>query len=481
MSYYVTTSIPYANADPHIGFALELIQTDVLARYARQQGENVLFSTGTDEHGTKIYEKAKEKGVEPRKLTDEMSENFRTLGSVVNSSHDRFIRTTDEDHEKRAKEIWKALKADIYKDSYKGLYCVGCEAYVTEAAAKENNGKCPDHQKKYQVLEEENYFFKLSKYSDEIQQAIESDRLLILPVSRKSEILNVVKDGLEDISISRPVEKLPWGVPVPGDKTQVMYVWFEALMNYITVLGYPEKEDFKEFWPADVQVIGKDILRFHAAIWPGILLGLDIALPKKLYVHGFININSKKISKSIGNVVHPKEVVDTYGTDALRYYLLRHIPSSGDGDFTWEKFHAAYTSELGNELGNAVQRTIAMIVKYRHGQLHDISAATHDEARYHEAMELCQFDRALESVWHMVRGLNQYIDEEKPWVIAKEGDTARLDSVLTYQAGSLLQIAALLQPFLPETAAAIESSLQASPIVLPDQTLFPRVEAAPQE
>lgn len=477
MNYFVTTSIPYANANPHIGFALELIQADVLARYARQQGHEVIFSTGTDEHGTKIYEKAQEQGVDPRELTDEMSDNFRALGKVVNSSHDRFIRTTDKDHETRAQKIWKALEDDIYKAQYKGLYCVGCEEYVTEATAKERNSECPTHQKPYQVLEEENYFFKLSKYGDDIEKTIESDDFQVLPVHRKNEILSVIKGGLEDISISRPADKLPWGVPVPGDKTQFMYVWFEALMNYITVLGYPDKQDFKDFWPAEVQVIGKDILRFHAAIWPGILLGLGIELPKKLYVHGHINIAGQKISKSLGNVVHPQEVVDRYGTDGLRYYLLKHISSSGDGDFTWEKFHDAYTNELGNELGNAVQRTTAMIVKYRHGQLVNVARAQHDEARYHEALQNCQFDRALEAVWHKVRGLNQYIDEEKPWQIAKTNDEQLLESVLSHQTASLIQIADLLVPFLPETAEKITKALTADQIVLPDHTLFPRVDS----
>lgn len=476
MNYFVTTSIPYANANPHIGFALELIQADVLARAARQQGHDVVFSTGTDEHGTKIYEKAQEKGVEPSVLTDEMSQSFRDLAEVVNSSHDRFIRTTDKDHEVRAQKIWKALEADIYKAQYKGLYCVGCEEYVTEAAAKERGGECPAHQRPYKELEEENYFFKLSKYQSDIQKAVESDEYQIVPQHRKNEILSVIKDGLDDISVSRPADKLPWGVPVPSDKTQVMYVWFEALMNYITVLGYPDKQDFKDFWPANVQVIGKDILRFHAAIWPGILLGLGVDLPQKLYVHGFIDVAGQKMSKSLGNVVSPKDVVDTYGTDALRYYLLKHIPSSGDGDFTWEKFHDAYTNELGNELGNAVQRTVAMIVRYKHGVLPKIARSQHDEAKYHEALEHCQFDRALEAAWKMIRGLNQYIEEEKPWQVAKTGDDNLLTSILSHQAASLMQIADLLQPFLPDTAQRIQESLQAEPIVLPDETLFPRVD-----
>ena len=481
MKYYVTTSIPYANATPHIGFALELIQADVLARAAQQQGRDVIFSTGTDEHGTKIYEKAQQKGVEPRVLTDEMSQNFRDLAEVVNSSHNRFIRTTDKDHEARAQKIWQALEDDIYKGQYTGLYCVGCEEYVTAAIAKDRGGECPTHKREYEELEEDNYFFKLSKYQDAILAAIEADEFAITPAHRKNEIVAVIKDGLDDISISRPADKLPWGVPVPGDKQQVMYVWFEALMNYITVLGYPNKSDYKEFWPADVQVIGKDILRFHAAIWPGMLLALGIDLPKRLYVHGHIYVAGQKMSKSLGNVVSPTEVVEQYGADALRYYLLGHIPSSGDGDFTWEKFHNAYTNELGNELGNAVQRTIAMIVRYKHGNLPKITRSQHDEAKYYEALEHCQFDKALEVVWKMIRGLNQYIEEEKPWQVAKSGDDALLTSILSHQAASLMQIANLLQPFLPETAGRIEKMLTAEPIVLPDETLFPRIDVPETE
>lgn len=481
--YYVTTSIPYANAEPHIGFAMELIQADVLARFARQQGKDVIFSTGTDEHGTKIYEKALELGVDPEVLTDEMSGNFRALSKAVNASNNRFIRTTDESHGQRTQVVWKALKKDIYKDTYKGLYCVGCEAYVTEAAAKENNGECPDHKKAYVTLEEENYFFRLSHYADAIADAIKSETFQILPSFRAHEILNVISGGLDDISISRPVDKLPWGVPVPGDKKQVMYVWFEALLNYITVLGYPEHDDFKQYWPADVQVIGKDILRFHAAIWPGILHSLGIDLPKKLYVHGFISSDGHKMSKSLGNVVHPNQVIEAYGVDALRYYLLRHIPSSGDGDFTWEKFHDAYTTELGNELGNALQRTIVMVSKYFDG---DIGAATepgHDEGRFYQAMEQCQFDRALEEVWLLVRGLNQYIEQQKPWQLAKQDDKSHLKEVLRYQVGDLRQIAHLLEPFLPDTATKIQKALSAKKITPSDTTLFPRVEREdlPQE
>lgn len=477
MNYYITTSIPYVNGEPHIGHALEFIMADVLARNARAQGKPVIFSIGTDEHGGKVAEKAAENKLTPKQFTDQVSKRFRDLAKALNISNDRFIRTTDTGHEQRAQLIWKALEKDIYKGSYSGLYCTGCEAFVTEAQAKDNNGVCPHHNKPYETIEEENYFFKLSKYSEQVKTAIENGSFRIVPATRKHEILNVIKDGLEDISISRPKDKISWGIPVPGDETQVMYVWFEALMNYLTVLGYPEHDDFKKFWPANVQVIGKDIIRFHAAIWPGMLLGLGLPLPKSLYVHGFITVDDKKMSKSIGNVVPPQDIINEYGTDVLRYYFLRHIPSYDDGDFSWEKLRAAYNNELANELGNAVQRTAAMIKTYQNGIIGNIPPSTHDIAKYIESIEKCKFDRALDEVWEQVRGLNQYIDEEKPWEINKKGDKDHLQEVLAYQVSCLIEIAELLQPFMPETALKIRHVFEKGVIQPIEGTLFPRKEA----
>lgn len=474
MNYYVTTSIPYVNAEPHIGFGMELLYADVLARYARQEGKPVIFTTGTDEHGGKIAEKAAEQKITPKAFTDKISQNFRDLTKLLHISNDRFIRTTDPGHEQRAQMIWKALDADIFKDKYTGWYCTGDEAFFPEKTVKENNGTCPNHNRPYEKVEEVNYFFRLSKYSPQILKAIEDGSLRILPATRKHEIIQVIKGGLEDISISRPKDKISWGIPVPGDDTQVMYVWFEALMNYITVLGYPEHEDFKKFWPANAQVIGKDILRFHAAIWPGMLLALKLPLPKELFVHGFITVEGKKMSKTLGNVIHPKELVDTYGVDACRYFFLRHVPSYEDGDFSWQKFHDAYNNELANELGNAVQRTIAMITQYQKGVFGTSPGAEHDVKQYHEAIENCHFDRALDEVWEQVRGLNQYIDEEKPWEINKQGDTEHLREVLAYQVSCLLEIADLLVPFLPGTAAKIQEAFAEGLVNPIEGTLFPR-------
>lgn len=472
--YYVCTSIPYVNADPHIGFAMELLYADVLARRARQQGNDVIFSTGTDEHGGKIAEKAAEKGVEPQAFTDDISQRFKALGDLLNISNNRFIRTTDAGHEQRAQLIWKALQKDIYKSKYVGWYCTGDEAFFTETEVKANNGVCPNHNRPYEKIEEENYFFKLSAYSDAINKAIVTDEFKIVPETRKNEILGVLKDGLQDISISRPQEKIAWGIPVPGDKKQVMYVWFEALMNYITVLGYPEHDDFKQYWPAQTQVIGKDILRFHAGIWPAMLMSLGIDLPKQLYVHGFITVEGQKISKSIGNVIHPSEVIDKYGVDALRYYLLRHVPSYEDGDFSWSRLEAAYNNELANELGNALQRTAAMLLRYQDGTIGELPTADHDFAPYETALDTCRFDRALDEVWHHIRGLNQYIDETKPWEVAKNNEPEHLREVLAYQVASLLNIARLLEPFLPETAAKITATFADGRVKPLGQTLFPK-------
>ena len=475
--FYVTTSIPYVNGEPHLGHAMEFVMADVLARWARQRGDEVIFSTGTDEHGGKIAEKAAELGMEPQAFTDQMSEHFKVLASKLNISSDRFIRTTDESHEQRAKLIWKALEKDIYKSKYTGWYCVGDEAFFTETEVKANKGICPNHNRPYEKIEEENYFFKLSSFNDKIKSAIEDGSFAIVPESRKNEILSVLNEGLEDISVSRPKEKIHWGIEVPGDKDQGMYVWFEALMNYITVLGYPEHEDFKNFWPANVQVIGKDITRFHAAIWPAMLLSLGLELPKTLYVHGFVNVDGKKMSKSLGNFVSPDDIIEKFGADAFRYYFLRHIPSYGDGDFSWEKFEAAYNGELANELGNSVQRTAAMINKYQNGIIGDIPEASHDEAQYERTLEECRFDRALDEVWEKVRGLNQYIDEAKPWQVAKEKDDDHLREILAYQAGSLLGIANLLEPFLPDTATKIKSIFSEGIIRPIEGTLFPKFDA----
>ena len=474
-NYYVTTSIPYVNGEPHIGFAMELLQADVLARYARKHKKPVIFSTGTDEHGTKVAEKAASLGKTPKEYTDEVSQQFRDLGALLHISNDRFIRTTDTGHQQRAQLIWKNLSHDIYKAKYIGWYDVRQEEFVPEGQIDPARTQ-PDHPQAYRKLEEENYFFRLSKYTDQIKAAIESEELRIIPKTRRNEALALLSEGLEDISISRPKDKLDWGIPVPGDKHQVMYVWFEALMNYITVLGYPEYDDYKKYWPANVQVIGKDITRFHAAIWPGILMSLGLPLQQTLFVHSFITVEGQKMSKSIGNVIAPRDIVTKYGVDAFRYYFLRHIPAYEDGDFSWESYENAYNNELANELGNAVQRTAAMILKYQNGIIGQIPTAGHDISAIETAIADCRFDRALSGIWEKVRGLNQYIDETKPWTVAKEGDEEHLREILANQVSDLLQIADLLEPFLPDTAVKIQNMFVEGIVRPAETTLFPKAD-----
>jgi len=474
--FYITTPIPYVNAKPHLGHALEFVYADILARYARQQDRQVLFSTGTDEHGSKIAEKASELGISPIELTTANAKLVVELLVKLNISNDRFIRTTDPAHEQRAQLVWNNLKEHIYKKEYTGWYCTGCEEFVTETYVKEQQGTCPNHDRPYEQLAEENYFFALSKFSHLIKQSIDSGEFRVVPDSKKNEVLSLINEGLEDISISRPKAKLDWGITVPGDDSQVMYVWFEALLNYITVLGYPEHSDFKEYWPADVQIVGKDISRFHAVIWPGILLALGLELPNNLYIHGFINVDGKKMSKSLGNSVDPNEIVDKYGTDAFRYYLARHIPSYNDGDFSWDKIEAAYNNELANELGNAVSRVVAMISKYQADVVGVIPEPSHDIHEYSEALDNFKFDRALDEVWEQVRGLNQYIDTEKPWQIAKNGDEQHLQEILSYCVGCLLEIADLLVPFMPTTAQTIRDTFKDGLVTKQERALFPKFE-----
>lgn len=477
-NYYVATSIPYINGEPHLGHAMEFVMGDVLARTARSSKKHhkVLFSIGTDEHGGKIAEKAAELGKKPQALADEMSQRFRDLAKSLNISNDRFIRTTDPGHEQRATLIWEQLKEHIYKGTYEGWYCTGCEEYVSDKTAKENNGICPEHNRPYERLKEDNYFFPLSKFAPGIKTKIESGSLAVIPDSRRNEVLNFFKDEVEDISISRPTEKISWGIPVPGDKTQTMYVWFEALMNYITVLGYPEHQDFKDFWPANVQVIGKGISKFHTTMWPAMLTALEVPLPKQLYVHGYITVNDQKMSKSLGNSVAPDEIIAKYGADAFRYFFLRHIPSYGDGDFSWERFEEVYNNELANELGNAASRTMAMINQYQSGVIGDIPKAEHDIATYLQAVDEYRFDRALEEVWHQVRGLNQYIEETKPWVLNKNQELDHLREVLAYMSSCLLEIASMLEPFMPDTSQKITHTFDSGIIKPFDGTLFPKKE-----
>jgi len=477
---YITTAIPYVNSEPHIGNALDYLLADIWTRYKKQNGFDVRFSVGTDEHGNKIAAKAAEAGLDPKSYVDKTYVNFENLMKKVGASYTDFIRTTDPHHIGATQYIWQILQPYIYKGSYEGWYCVGCEAFVADKEATSNNGVCPDHNQTYQRLSEDNYYFKASAFTDKVREAIANDEMQIIPEFRKKEFLELIKDGLQDVSISRPKKNLSWGVPVPGDSNQVMYVWLDALANYITVLGYSDKSDWKEYWPADVQILGKDIMRFHAGLWPAMLLGLGLELPKKILVHGMINVGGTKMSKTIGNVVDPIKVIDEFGSDAFRYYFSRHIPTLDDGDFTWEKFENAYNTELANDLGNVIQRILSMVTRYEAGVIGDTPQGEHDMGVYHEAMELLDYNKAINEVWLMVRSLNQYIENVKPWEIAKKIDKdveakVHLTDVLAYAVGALLQIGDLLVPFLPDTAERIHKTFGSGTIVSSEGVLFPKI------
>lgn len=479
---YITTAIPYVNGVPHIGHALDYTLADIWSRYQRQNGRDVRYQTGVDEHGNKIAAKAAETGMAPQAYVDSMYGNFKTLISTLNVECTDFIRTTDPHHQATVQHIWQQLDAAglIYKSTYEGWYCTGCENFVTDKEAADTDGVCPDHQREYERLSEDNYYFKASQFSEQIRDAIEKNKLRIVPESRKREFLELIKDGIKDVSVSRPRKSLSWGIPVPGDDSQVMYVWIDALSNYLTVLGYPQDETWRDYWPADVQVVGKDILRFHAGIWPAMLLGIDAPPPKVLLVHGFVSVGGTKMSKSLGNGVGPLEVIEQYGTDAFRYYFSRHIPTQDDGDFTWEKFETVYNSELGNDLGNLVQRVAAMVSRYQSGVVGDAAQSEHDMGPYHEAMKNFEFNRALDEAWTTVRSLNQFLEQVKPWEIAKRRDTDteaadHLAEVLAHAVSTLVQIADMLTPFMPGVADAIRRTFADGVVSAEATPLFPKI------
>lgn len=430
--FYITTAIPYVNAPPHIGFALELIQADVMARWHRQKGNDVFFLTGADQHGSKVVKTAKEQNKEIKDLVKENTDKYKELLNVLNISNDNFIETIDKkNHWPKAQEIWNKLKekGDIYKDKYKGLYCIGCEAFVQERDLA--NGKCPEHNKEPEILEEENYFFKLSKYISKIRDLIEKDKLKVVPKERKNEILKLL-ENTSDVSFSRPKEILPWGIPVPGDAEHTIYVWCDALINYLS-------GDKKNFWPADVHVIGKGILRFHAGIWPGILLSAGLELPKIILVHGYVTSNGQKMSKSIGNAIDPFALCAKYGADAVRYYLLREIPTTKDGDFSEEKFIERYNADLANDLGNLINRTKKLLENIKPGP-EDKDFINKIDKKIQEF----SFDGALEIIWQKIKWANKFIDQERLW---ESKDEKKLGQVKT----AIEQIKSALEPFLPET------------------------------
>lgn len=468
---YITTAIPYVNGVPHIGHAMDYCLADVCARYYRMCGDEVRFQVGTDEHGNKIFQKAKELNVPVQEYVDTNAAKFKRFIEKLEISYTDFVRTTSEEHKKRVREIWQKLSEHIYKAEYEGWYCTGCERYITEKEYQENNGICPDHQKSYEKLKEENYYYRVADFKERIRETIESDEMLILPDFRKKEILRLLEET-PDVSISRPVSQLTWGVPVPGDESQVMYVWMDALSNYITVLGYPEQE-IDEWWPATAQFVGKDILRFHAILWPAMLMGLGLPLPKTLVSHGMVLSNGQKMSKSIGNVVEPIEVIDKYGLEAFRYYFLRHVDTFADSDFTWEKYSDAYNNELANDLGNLVQR-LATLARKNGIKLGDSLGSLVFSKEYTELMDEFKFARAFDLIWGKIQDLNKRVDEEKPWSLAKSGEIEKLNSCMASLINDLLQVNYELTPFLPNTAKKITEVFAGNIVEPPESPLFPK-------
>jgi methionyl-tRNA synthetase len=462
--FYVTTAIDYPNAKPHLGHAYEKIIADVMARWHRIKGEDVFFLTGMDEHGQNIERAAKAAGKTPQEIVDEMTVFFRELCRRLNISYNDFIRTTEERHIKVAQEIFKKVfdKGDIYKGFYEGLYCVSCEAFYTERDAPDC--KCPVHKKDLEVVREESYFFRLSKYKDKIVEHIKNNKNFILPETRRNEILNRLENELKDLSVSRISFK--WGIPLPINEKHVIYVWFDALLNYISALDYPN-EKFKKYWPADVQNIGKDISWFHTVIWPAILMAADIELPKTIFIHGFINMGGEKLSKTRGIIVDPFELVDKYGADSLRYFLMREIPFGEDGDFSEEALINRHNSELADALGNLVNRVLVLVEKNFDGLVPEPfeddklkTIALNTSKAVDNSMDEFQFHNVLNDIFYFVNEANKYINENKPWEIK---DRRKLGGILYNLLESLRFISILLYPFTPETSEKIARQLGLEP------------------
>ncbi len=470
-NFYITTTLPYVNADPHIGFALEIIQADVIARFKRQQGFEVFFNTGTDEHGIKILRKAEEAGMEPKAYCDMCAPKFNDLKAMLNVSYDNFIRTTDEHHIASAQEFWKLCEknGDIYKKNYKIKYCIGCELEKTESEL--GNGKCPIHPNlEIELIEEENYFFKYSNYQKKLLDFYKKNPEFVIPDSKFNEIKEFTKRGLEDFSISRLKEKMPWGVDVPGDEKHVMYVWFDGLVSYISALGWSEDEKkFEAFWPG-MQVAGKDNLRQQSSMWQAMLMSAGLPNSTQIFIHGFITVGGQKMSKSLGNVVDPFELVRKYGVDAVRYYLLREITPTEDGDFTYEKFEQRYNSDLASGLGNLLARTVTLAGKPNFESKNPTGKITKEITQTQKncgtLLEDFKFNEALKSIWELIAFCDKYINEEKPWE-AKDSASQVISDVLF----ALENISALLLPFLPETAEKIKIALETKK----SAQLFPRL------
>lgn len=472
--FYITTPIYYVNAEPHIGSSYTTIIGDILARYKRLMGYEVFYLTGTDEHGQKIAQAAREKGLEPKELCDTLAKKFKELWKDLGITNDYFIRTTDENHEKTVQYFVSKMmeNGDIYKGTYEGWYCVPCETYWNEEELEHDehgHNICPSCKREVNLIREENYFFRLSKYNDALLKHFQENPDFVEPDFRRNEMLKILESGLKDLSITRTT--LKWGIPMPNDPEHVIYVWVDALINYVSAIGYPNDMDkFNKWWPADVHLIGKEINRFHSLIWPAMLMSVGLPLPKKVFAHGWLTVNGQKISKSLGNAIDPREYVRKYGNDVVRYYLVRDIVFGKDGDFSEENLIKRLNSDLANDYGNLLHRTLAMIQKHFDsvipgvGNLEEIDKKLIEDYdlvknKFIELMDSYKITDALEVLWQFISQLNKYFDETKPWVLAKEGNKERLGTVLSLVTESIFKVATLVSPVMPDSSLEVYKRL----------------------